>query len=274
MSSSEVRHLGEAAVENPTLTLLAAYSRDWVVPLFAEHLEPETGAVSAAWFHDRVADALVDAREDKEWKGDRTPAAHCAWWVERRWLETEMSDGGVRYRLSPYSLRALRFVREVADRESSVSGSRLGSIADAVRRLADMASPDREAQKRRIEEQIAELKERRDAVDQGRGGSASAGEMAEQLREVLDRTRTLPADFRQLRSMVEERHKLIARDALAQTPRGRWLSHTCVSTTCSTAPLKARHTEGSRGCSPRLGSPRSFSRTCEPSWLHPSPETT
>ena len=113
--------------------------------------------MSAEWFHERVAEALQDAREDKEWQGDRSPSSRCAWWVKQRWLDTEMSDTGVRYRLSPYSSRALRFVREIAEGESTVSGARLGSIAHAVRRLADMTSPDRFAQAQRIDEEIAEL---------------------------------------------------------------------------------------------------------------------
>ena len=36
---------------------------------------------------------------------------------------------------------------------------------------------------------------------------------------MLAMTRSLPADFRQLRSMVEDRHKVIARDALAEAPK-------------------------------------------------------
>ena len=66
--------------------------------------------MSAEWLHERVAEALQEAMDDKEWQGDRSPSAPCAWWVKQRWLDTEMSDSGVRYRLSPYSLRALRFV--------------------------------------------------------------------------------------------------------------------------------------------------------------------
>ena len=215
----EARRLGEISAANPTLTLLGAYSRDWVLPLFAEHLEPVEGSVSAEWFHERVAEALQEAREDKEWQGDRSPGSRCAWWVKQRWLDTEMSDSGVRYRLSPYSLRALRFVREIAEGESTVSGARLGSIAHAVRRLADMTSPDRFAQAQRIEEEIAELKRRKQEVLEGRGDTATAAQLSEQLREVLAMTRSLPADFRQLRSMVEERHKVIARDALAEIPK-------------------------------------------------------
>ena len=74
------RALGEISTVNPTLTLLGAYSRDWVLPLFAEHLEPVEGSVSAEWFHERVAEALQVAREDKEWQGDRSPSSRCAWW--------------------------------------------------------------------------------------------------------------------------------------------------------------------------------------------------
>ena len=217
--SAEARRLGEISTANPTLSLLGAYSRDWVLPLFAEYLEPAEGSVSADWFHERVAEALHEAREDKEWQGDRSPSARCAWWVRQRWLETEMSDSGVRYRLSPYSLRALRFVREIAEGDSTVSGARLGSIAYAVRRLADMTSPDRFAQADRIDEEIAELQRRREEVLAGRGGTATVAQLGEQLREVLAMTRSLPADFRQLRSMVEERHKVIARDALAEIPK-------------------------------------------------------
>jgi hypothetical protein len=216
---SEARRLGAVSTVDPTLTLLAAYSRDWVLPLFAEHLEPVEGSVSAEWFHERVAEALQEAQEDKEWQGDRSPSSRCASWVKRRWLDTEMSDTGVRYRLSAYSLRALRFVREIAEGESTVSGARLASIAHAVRRLADMTSPDRFTQAQRIDEEIAELQRRKQKVLEGRGGATTAAQMNEQLREVLAMTRSLPADFRQLRSMVEDRHKVIAREALAEIPK-------------------------------------------------------
>src|SRR5262249_30001470 len=83
--------------------------------LFAEHLEPVEGSVSAEWFHERVAEALQDAREDKEWQGGRSPSSRGAGGGKQRWLDTEMGDTGVRYRLSPYSSRALRFVREIAE---------------------------------------------------------------------------------------------------------------------------------------------------------------
>jgi len=208
-----------ALSSNPTLTLLKAYSRDWVLPLFAEHLEQVDGSVSAEWFHERVSDALGQVREELDWHGDRSPGEHCRRWIDSGWLETEVADGRTRYRLSPHSLRALRFVREITDGDHSVSGARLGSIAHAVRRLADMASPDRQAQARRIDEEIEQLTRRREDILAGRARLATAEQMQEQLREILGMTRSLPADFRQLRSMVEQRHKAIARHALAETPK-------------------------------------------------------
>jgi hypothetical protein len=64
----------------------------------------------------------------------------------------------------------------------------LGSIAHAVRRLADMTSPDRLAQARRIDEEIAELQRRKQEVLEGRGGTATVAQLREQLYEVLAMT--------------------------------------------------------------------------------------
>jgi hypothetical protein len=200
---------------NPTLTLLKAYSRDWVLPLFAEHLEQSDGSVSAEWFHERIAEARDRIAQ---WQGDVTPAEHCRGWVEKRWLETETVNGRLRYRLSPHSLRALQFVREIVEGETTVSGARLGSISHAVRLLADMTNPDRDVQVQRIEQQIEELRKRRDDVASGRVRLATLAEMKQQLREILAMTRSLPADFRQLRTMVEDRHQEVARRIMVQGP--------------------------------------------------------
>lgn len=204
-----------ALSSNPTLTLLKAYSRDWVLPLFAEHLEQVEGSVSAEWFHERVSEAREQV---PEWQGTVTPAEHCRDWVDKRWLETETSNGRLRYRLSPHSLRALRFVRELVEGETTVSGARLGSISNAVRLLADMTNPDRDVQVRRIDQHIAELRKRREDIASGHVRLATLEEMKQQLREILAMTRSLPADFRQLRTMVEDRHQEVARRAMVQGP--------------------------------------------------------
>lgn len=207
--------LATALELNPTLKLLGSYSRDWVLPLFAEHLEPVDGPVSAEWFHERVAEAVEAA---PKWKSERTPAEHCRKWVDDRWLDTEYEAGRVHYRLSSYSLRAIQFVRELVEGETAVSGARLNNIASAVHALATMTNPDRQAQVERLDKEIRELERRRDSIRSGTERLATVDEMRQQLGEVLGMTRSLPADFHQLRALVEDRHQAVARRALVDGP--------------------------------------------------------
>jgi len=212
--AATAEQLRRALQEDPTLLLLNAYSREWVVPLFAEYLEPVDGSVSAEWFHERVAEAL----ETVSWKGERSPAEHCRKWVDDRWLDTDYEEGRLRYRISAYALRAIQIVRELVDGQSAVTGARMESIAHAVHTLAAMTNPDREAQAQLIDEQILELTRKRDALQEGQLRLATVDEMQQQLAEILTMTRTLPADFRHLRTLVENRHQQIARRALTDGP--------------------------------------------------------
>jgi hypothetical protein len=203
-------------------------------------------------------------------EGRTTPADYCRGWVDSRWLiRTRASsadgdrpdDGGhaegatgdrrqapaprgearAQYRLSPYALKALRIVRELVEHDNAVSEARLGSIAHAVGQLAGLADPSREAQTARIDEQIAELQRRRDRIEQHGTEPVSPDVLKRQVREVVRLTASLPEDFRQLSSMVEQRHREVARratvehvgkgalveqylrenDLLEQTPEGR-----------------------------------------------------
>jgi hypothetical protein len=106
-----------------------------VLPLFAEHLEQVDGSVSAEWFHERVSEARAQIRQ-----GTVTPAEHCREWVEKRWLETETLNGRLRYRLSPYSLRALRFVRELVEGETT-GFSKINETTEWISRDRNRALP-------------------------------------------------------------------------------------------------------------------------------------
>lgn len=211
--------VARALREDPALDLLKAYNRVWVIPLFAAHLWHVDGSVSPEWFHERVTEAIATAKEDLERKTEVTAGEYCQDWVTRRWLDTEVVDGRTRYLLSSSSLRVLEFVSGLVDAESTVSGARLSSLADAVKRLADMVNPEQAAQRARLQDDIRELQLRLEAVEAGKGTAASVDQMREQLGEVLSLTRSLPADFRMLRLSIQDRHKTIARQALADPPK-------------------------------------------------------
>jgi len=205
---------------DPTLALLRSTNGRWILPLFSEHLERAEGPVSADWFHQKVAEAMVrNAAERDEATppvAPTTPADYCRGWVESRWLvRTRASgpDARARYRLSPHALRALRLVRELAEQDSVVDEARLGSIAHAVRQLAGLADPDAASQVSRLDAQIAELTRRRDAVAAHGPEPVAPDALARQAREVVRLTASLPEDFRQLGAMVEQRHREVARRA-------------------------------------------------------------
>ncbi|MFF2051310.1 DUF3375 family protein [Leifsonia sp. NPDC058194] len=257
--------VADAWEEHPTWALLRSHNGRWILPLFSRHLEFADGPVSADWFHQKVAEALgsvsdgeavpvaldvADASLDDAALPDTSlsrrsaPADYCRGWVDNRWLVRSRPhgrEGRAEYRLSQYSLQALRMVRELVDADSVVSEARFGSIAHAVHQLADMTDPDADAQLARIDEEIARLQARRDGIAAGGVEPASGEAVRRQLREVLRLTASLPEDFRRLSAMVEQRHREVARrateeqvgkgalveqylrdnDLLEQTPEGR-----------------------------------------------------
>ena len=261
------------ALNMAALALVKAYSAPWVLPLFSEHLEFAGGPVSADWFHQKVADAL---EEIPEIAGDLPAAEHCRKWVSQEWLMRSRSrdDGRLQYQLSESSLRALRIVRDLVTPGTSVSEARLGSIADAVRRLADMTNPDISAQLARIDAQIEELQERRRQVEAGHLRRATTEEMTRQLGEVMGLMASLPADFRQLCAMVEKRHHEVTsaassadstkgavveeylheHDLLAQTSEGR-------APPAATNPLRRTQTSARKTSTPSACGPAPTSST-------------
>jgi len=242
----------EVYAADPAWALLRSSNSRWIIPLFSEHLERADGPVSADWFHQKVAEALVEnAREQPvapapapapahESSGRlppdpeeshpspgtadlpeaKTPADYCRGWVDSRWLIRTRASGEedgqaarARYRLSPPALKALRIVRELAEADNSVSEARFGSIAHAVRQLAGLADPDPRSQVARLDEQIAELQRRRDEIERHGPVPTTPDVVSRQVREVVRLTASLPEDFRQLSAMVEQRHREVARRA-------------------------------------------------------------
>lgn len=200
--------------QHPTMGLLTATSRGWVIPLFARHLEP-FGTVSADEFHVRVAETLEHPDVPRS---DRTPAEHCRKWLGDRWIESLVKDERTYYRLSSSSLRALQFVRELAGGESAVGSARVASIEFAIETLAAAADPDRQGRIARIDARIAELEAEKQGLETGRSREASTSDLRGHLREIQILSRTLPADFRSLQAKIAESHKAAARRAWNDTP--------------------------------------------------------
>ncbi|GAA4168037.1 DUF3375 family protein [Gryllotalpicola koreensis] len=208
------------ALKTPTIALLGSSTRHWVLPLFAEHLEGNANGVSPEWFHERVEEAARAAVQAGDWGNDRRdPADRCREWKDNNWLDTTVdSEGRIRYALSEHALKAIEIIRGIAEGQSAVTASRLGSIAHAVHELAAKVNPDKQARIRLIEERIQELQRQKDDIATDRIRAATVDEMQQALDEVVSMTRSLPADFRRLHALVEQRHQAVARRALSDAP--------------------------------------------------------
>lgn len=213
LSKDKLRH---AIATEPALTLLAARTRDWVLPLFSE-IEALGGSVGTENFHIRIEEVLADQQQVDDTK--ITPAERCRKWVEAKWLDIRIgSAGSFDYMVTPHTRRVLEFIRALADNGSSVTGARFKTIAFTVHELASMVNPDRSAQVKSIERQIEDLVKRRNDIASGRARLATIDEMRNQLHEVLSMTNSLPADFDSLRKIVEERHQAVSRRAFTDAP--------------------------------------------------------
>lgn len=207
--------LRHALEHSPALSLLKAYDGEWIIPLFAD-LEAEGGVINFETFHARVEDAAEVAKPGRA--ESVSPSERCRKWVDSGWLDMPTSDGTFHYRLTSDTRRVLEFIRSLAGTASSVSGARFGSIANAIRELAVMTDPDRNAQAQRIDREIADLRRRRDAISSGRARLASAQEARGQLQEVVSMLSPMASDFAKLEKRVESTHHATARRAFSDAP--------------------------------------------------------
>lgn len=214
-ASARGEHLRHALEQSPALTLLKAYDGDWIIPLFAD-LEADGGVINFEAFHAHVEDAVEAAKPGRA--ESVSPSERCRKWVDAGWLDMPTLNDSFHYRLTSDTRRVLEFIRSLAGTASSVSGARFGSIANAIRELAVMTDPDRNAQAQRLDRQIAELQRRRDAIASGRARLASAQEARSQLQEVVSMLAPMASDFAKLEKRVESTHHETARRAFSDAP--------------------------------------------------------
>lgn len=127
-------------------------------------------------------------------------------WVKAGYL-IRRSPYGTReeqYELSTDAHLALEYLRQLVSPERTVTKSRLGTLFHNLQLLETETNPDAavaisrlEAQKRHIEERIAQIKER--GV-----GTIDEADAVERAREILSLARDLPTDFSRVRADIED----------------------------------------------------------------------
>ncbi len=149
---------------------------------------------------------LADIREQTGLDLPRSTPAYVNEWVKAGFL-VRRSPQGTReefYELSPDTLGALEYVRQLASPQRSVTRSRLSTLTGRLSNLAVETDPDEATVLKRLEEEKARLQARIDRVREQGAEAITDDEAVEKTREVLALVADLPTDFARVRDDVEQ----------------------------------------------------------------------
>lgn len=192
-------------------SLLRADSAPIIAGVLAAHLAAETRRMPVADLTELVDEDLDVLRAHGE-ALPRSAQGYCADWRAAGYLIRRPDDDarGETFELSAGALRAIRLLESLAQPRSSVTESRLTSIAEQISKLATDTDGD-------TERRLAQLTEQRAAIDDeisrvSRGGDVvviDADRAVERARDILNQVAELPSDFARVRSRFEELNRLL-----------------------------------------------------------------
>ena len=197
------------------LKLLRSPLMPVVLGFVAEHFPPSTKARSAIEIYDLLdADLKMLRAEGLELPHD--PQTYITDWVKAGWLVRRPGNAvtGETIEPSATTLNALDSVESWQHPHSAVSAARIHSIADSLENLSRESDPD-------INTRLAQLAEEKEALEQliadterGYFEVLSADQISERVLDVLELAGTIPADFAQVRTELEEINRTLRRQLL------------------------------------------------------------
>nr|WP_314744744.1 DUF3375 domain-containing protein [uncultured Corynebacterium sp.] len=207
-----IRRLEE---KSAILKLLRSPLMPVVLGFVAEHFPPSTKARSAIEIYDLLdADLKMLRAEGLELPHD--PQTYITDWVKAGWLVRRPGNAvtGETIEPSATTLNALDSVESWQHPHSAVSAARIHSIADSLENLSRESDPD-------INTRLAQLAEEKEALEQliadterGYFEVLSADQISERVLDVLELAGTIPADFAQVRTELEEINRTLRRQLL------------------------------------------------------------
>lgn len=184
--------------------LLRAEHADLIAGLLGAHLGGEVRRIAAEELAE-LLDADLDALRGLGYDLPRTSAAYLTDWRVAGFLIRRVADGtrGETLELSPEALGAIRTLGALAEPRSSVTESRLQSIADQAHRLAVQVDPDVERRLEALRAERAALDERIARLEAGEVEAPDPERVAEAVRDLLQQAQELPTDFARVRARFE-----------------------------------------------------------------------
>lgn len=203
--------------ESATLRLLRADT----VAIAASVLGSQFGSATAGMripshdLHERVEADLEELRD--HFSLGKSAKAYCEDWRSAGFLirRPSVDARGETFELSPDALTALRMIETLTTPRSTVTESRLVSLAAAIRQLAIDTDPDAT---RRLEALQAERARIDAEIERVRAGDVTVVDdrrAVERVTDVLMQAKDLPADFARVRARFEKLNQELRSSILA-----------------------------------------------------------
>lgn len=201
---AHVLELAQIAERDAAWKLVRADNAPVIAGLLGVHLGGDERRVDAEELYERLDVDLERLRA----QGVALPLrakGYCAEWRAAGFLVRRPSSDarGETLELSPDAIAGIRFLQARAAPRSSVTESRLASLAAQVRRLAIDTDPDVDARISLLEEDVERIEHRIQALRSGDEVALDADRALERVRDVLAQAAEVPDDFARVRAEFE-----------------------------------------------------------------------
>ena len=178
-----------------------------VAALLLTHLGAENRRVAADDLYEAIDADLIELREHFDLPRAKNAKAYCADWREAGLLtrRAAVESRGETLELSPAALAAIRIVDRLEAPTTSLTESRLASLAAQLHELALESDPDATrrlgalvAERERLDAEIARLE------SGGEVHTIKPSRALERVADILEQAADLPTDFARVRARFEE----------------------------------------------------------------------
>lgn len=201
---AQVLEFTRLASSDAALRLLRADNAPVIAGLLGVHLGVEERRLGSEELYERL-EADLERLRAQDLDLPLSAKGYCAQWRAAGLLVRRASVGvrGETLELSPDAIAAIRFIQGRSVPRSTVTESRLSSLAMQVRQLAIETDPDVSARIGLLEEDIAGLTARIDALRSGTEATLEDERALERVRDLLTQAADVPDDFARVRSQFE-----------------------------------------------------------------------
>lgn len=187
-----------------TWRLLRGDNAPIVAALLSEHLGSENRRLPSAELYELI-DHDLDILRAHGFELPQRAQGYCAEWRKAGFLHRRATEEarGETFELTPAALGAIRFLEQLAEPRSSVTESRLASIAAQLGRLAVETDPDATRRLEQLHAERARIDAQIDRIHAGDVPTLGHERALERVHDILAQAEEIPSEFARVRERFE-----------------------------------------------------------------------